>query len=164
MNSSDNQNRVPLEIENAIKLCDSHLSVTKSRGSDIEAYLTKYLLILLCSSYEKRIRDIIIERVKRANDLDLVSFVDKIYRYSLRSLRISEMRGNLLNRFSERYVAEFDRKIIPNDDAAIKYSNIVENRHAAAHGGTVNMTFGELVNSYKIAEAVINSLSEILCP
>ena len=74
------------------------------------------------------------------------------------------MRGNLVKRFSEEYLAEFDRKIIPNDDPAIKYNNIVENRHAAAHGGMVNMTFSELVNSYEIAEAVISSLSEILCP
>ena len=75
MNSSDSQNSVPLEIENAIRRCDRHLDVTKSRGSDIEAYLTKYLLILLYSSYEKRIRDVIINRVRKANDLDLVSFV-----------------------------------------------------------------------------------------
>ena len=164
MISSASQNRVPLEIEYAIKLCDSHLCVTNSRGSDIEAYLTKYLLILICSNYENRIREMIIERVKRTNDLELISFVDKTYRSFQRYLRISEMRGNLLKRFSEQYVTEFDRKIIPNDDPAIKYNNIVENRHAAAHGGTVNMTFSELVDSYKIAEAVINSLSEILCP
>jgi len=162
MNSLGSQNILPLEIEYAIQLCEGHLDVTNSKGSDIEAYLTKYLLILLCSSYEKRIREIIIERVKKANDLELISFVDKIYRYSLRTLRLSEMRGNLLKRFSEKYVEEFDRKIIPNDDPAIKYSNIVENRHAAAHGGTVNMTFGELVNSYKTAEVVISSLSEVL--
>ena len=164
MNSSASQNKVPLEINHAVKLCDSHLGMTNSRGSEIEAYLTKYLLILICSNYEKRIREMIIERVKRTNDMDLVSFVDKTYRSSQRSLRISDIRGNLLRRFSENCLAKFDKKIEPNNDPAIKYSNIVENRHAAAHGGKVNMTFSELVNSYKIAEAVIYSLSEIMCP
>ena len=164
MISSASQNGVPLEIEHAIKLCDRHLCETNSRGSDIEAYFTKYLLILICSNYENRIREMIIERVKKANDSELVSFVDKTYHSFQRYLRISEMRGNLVKRFSEEYLAEFDRKIIPNDDPAIKYNNIVENRHAAAHGGMVNMTFSELVNSYEIAEAVISSLSEILCP
>jgi len=164
MNSSVSQNIVPLEINHAITLCDSHLHNTNSRGSEIETYLTKYLLILICSNYEKRIRELIIERVKRTNDMDLVSFVDKTYRSSLRSLRLSELRGNFLKRFSEKYLKDFDNKIIPNNDTAIKYGNIVENRNAAAHGGDVNMTFRELVESIKIAETVISTLAEILCP
>jgi hypothetical protein len=164
MSSSASQKRALREIEYAIGLCQSHLDGSSSRGSEIEAYLTKYLLILICSSYEHRIREMIIERARRTNDSDLASFVDRTYHSSQRGLKISDIRGNLLKRFSDKYVTEFDKKIKPNDVPCIKYSNIVENRHAAAHGGTVNMTFNELVDSYKIAEAVMTSLSEILGP
>jgi hypothetical protein len=162
MPSSVNQGIGVSDIQNVIKVCETHLAKSNLRGSEIESYLTRYLLVLICGDYENRIKRMILERVKRANDLDLASFVEKTYHKSYRGLKISDIRGNILERFSERHVAAFDQKIKLNDDPAIKYQNIVLNRHAIAHGQAANMTFDELVQSYKIAEKVLVLLGEVL--
>ena len=135
MISSASQNGVPLEIEHAIKLCDRHLCETNSRGSDIEAYFTKYLLILICSNYENRIREMIIERVKKANDSELVSFVDKAKstKEKIKSFIQKRIELVLNNKpFVEifhddgclKMLKEKREKIIPNDFNIV--SNIVE--------------------------------------
>ncbi|MGD0422492.1 MAG: HEPN domain-containing protein [Candidatus Bathyarchaeia archaeon] len=147
-------------IENAIRSCETHLNSSGARGSEIESYLTRYLLILICGEYEKLIKEKVVERARRASDPDLASFVERTVK-SFRGLRISEIKGGVLRKFSDNHVAMFDQKT-KNTEAIYRYSNIVENRHMTAHGQTVNMTFSELVTSFRMAESILISLSEVL--
>jgi len=149
-----------LDVEDAILVCRNHLDKKDVRGTEIEAYLTRYLLVLICGAYEKLVRQIVVDRAKRSNDPVLVSFVENTMR-NYRSLLISDIKGKLLARLSAKHAKDFDA-MIKNTEGALRYDTIISNRHSTAHGGTVNLTFDELVEAYKKAGSVIASLSNVV--
>lgn len=149
-----------LEIENAIRVCKNHLDTTSVRGTEIEAYLTRYLLVLIYGAYEKRVRQIVIDRAKQSNDTALISFVENTIA-NYRSLRVSDIKGKLLARFSDKHARDFD-SMIKDTEGALRYDTIISNRHSTAHGEPVNITFEELIECYEKAESVIASLSKVV--
>lgn len=85
-------------IDQAIEACQDHLESSGAMGTEIEAYLTRYLLILICASFEEEIESLISERAARSNDPGLESFVRSAVGQVFRSLKTSEITG-LLKRF-----------------------------------------------------------------
>lgn len=150
-----------INVENTIKLCKEHLDITCTKGTEIESILTKYLLVYICGAYETEIKKMVAERAAKAGDKELESFIRSTIR-TFRSLRIEDIRGSLLGRFSDGYKSSFDSKIL-GTEAATRFSNIILNRHSLAHGREINITFDELVESYYKAEQVLNAIKEALC-
>jgi hypothetical protein len=149
-----------LEVENAIKVCRNHLDRSQARGTEIEAYLTRYLLVLIYGAYERRFRQVVVDRAKRTNDAVLVSFVENTI-VNYHGLKLSDIRGKLLARFSDKHVKDFDA-MIKDTEGAVRYDTIISNRHSTAHGQIVNLTFDELVGCYEKAESVIASFSKVV--
>jgi hypothetical protein len=149
------------DLDAIFDICQKHLSTTNSNDTEIDSFLTRYLLVYICGEYEKEIKEIIKRRVDKTDDKELASFVAE--KVDVRSLRISDIKGNILKPFSEKCVKFFDSKI-RGGDSEIKYQNIVENRNLVAHGETVNMTFKELNESYKLATDVVKAISDAINP
>jgi hypothetical protein len=80
---------------------------------------------------------------------------------TFRSLRIDDIRSNLLGRFSDNYKSKFDSRVL-GTETETRYSNIVLNRHTLAHGGEINLTFDELEESYHKAGQVLTAIEEAL--
>lgn len=148
------------DIENDLFTCTYHLNSTNTKGTDIESFLTQFLLVRICGQYEKEIERIINERCQKFGDVELASFIQKTFQ-SHQHLKLDDIRGKILKKFSNEMVTRFDT-IIKNTEPEIRYRNIVTNRDAGAHGGTVNMTFDELLLSHNEAKKVLHILSEIL--
>lgn len=110
---------------------------------------------------DREMREIIVDRVRMANDDQILSYVEKSVR-RIRNLRLGDIRGNVLGRFSDEVLNAFDSMIGEKSEAAIRYNNIVQNRDASAHGMSVNITFPELKGSYREAGKVITAISEVL--
>ncbi|MFH0830069.1 MAG: HEPN domain-containing protein [Candidatus Aenigmatarchaeota archaeon] len=147
-------------IDAEIELCKNHLENTKTKGTEIEPMITKHLLVHICGEYEKEIKNMIIQRVAvMTTDEKITSFVEKTIKY-FRCLKIKDIKG-LLGRFSESYKDAFSCKI---DDTEFmdRFGNIVANRDLAAHGGNINTTFDEVVESYAKAEPVLDAIRESL--
>jgi len=51
-----------VRIDQAIEACQAHLEKSGAIGTEIEAYLTRYLLVLICAAIEEEIESLIIER------------------------------------------------------------------------------------------------------
>jgi len=150
-----------LNVEAAIKLCEEHLKNTGAKGTEIESILTKYLLVYICGAYETEIKNMITLRAARTGDKEIESFVKNTIK-TFRSLKIEDIKGSLLGRFSDGCKSLFDSKI-HNTEAAIRYSNIITNRHLVAHGMEINITFDELVISYQKAGDVLAAIRDALC-
>jgi hypothetical protein len=150
-----------LNVEEAIKLCEEHLKNTGAKGTEIESILTKYLLVYICGAYETEIKNMITLRAARTGDKEIESFVKNTIK-TFRSLKIEDIKGSLLGRFSDGCKSLFDSKI-HNTEAAIRYSNIITNRHLVAHGMEINITFDELVISYQKAGDVLAAIRDALC-
>ena len=56
------------DIDNELTACENHLNLTNTKGTDIESFLTQFLLVRICGQYEKEIRRIINERAHKFGD------------------------------------------------------------------------------------------------
>lgn len=149
-----------IELERNMALCKTHLEQTQCKGTEIEAFLTQFLLVSICGEYEKEIKRIVIERAQRSGDDQLVSYIERSL-IRVRNIKVKEIREKILDRFSDNCLTRFNAKVI-GTESETRYSNIVYNRDSGAHGGTINMTFDELLMSYDKAKSVINAVSEAL--
>ena len=141
------------ELDADLKLCREHLKITKSRGTEIESFLTRFLLVHICSKYEMEVKNIITNRVKQTGDKEVISFTEgSIAR--IRNIKTSDLRGKVLKKFSEDCLGRFDKNI--RKEALARYENIIANRDRCAHGSSINMTFDELVISHKKAKEVLD--------
>ena len=148
------------DIEKSLIFCQNHLNTTNGKGTEIESYLTQFLLVSICGRYEKEIERIVNQRAEKSGDVELASFVKETME-AYKHLKLDAVRGKILKKFSEKYADLFDAKIM-GKDSQIYYQNIVINRDASAHGGIVNMTFDDLVKAHGHAKEVLEALHDAL--
>lgn len=148
------------EIDQAIEICEKHLRATGSYNTEIETFLVRFLLVFICSEYEKTINTYIAKRAERSNDARLVAFVQASITNIVRGIRLSDLT-NVLSRFGEdlkdRFVAG-----VGNTEAQQAYDSILSNRHSFAHGGNVQVTFAELQSFYGKSVDVIATFVELI--
>ncbi len=138
--------------EEAIATCHAHLAATNSFGTDIEAYLVRVLLVLICSETEETIEVLVEQRAAAAGDGQLTSFVKSATGQLLRRARVGDL-ANLLGRFSGQ-VRDGFHATVANTHAA--FDTIVSNRLQVAHTtGTVQLTFHELEQRYEESKQVV---------
>lgn len=149
------------DLDDDLLLCKTHLETTNTKGTQIESFLTRFLLVHICGEYEKEIKRIMIERAQQSGDLALSSYVEKSIE-RVRNIKTGDLRGNILNRFSENCLVFFNSRIKDTESEA-RYNNIITNRdYGAAHGGIINITFDELLISHNKAKEVLQVVSDAL--
>ena len=153
------RNLVVNEIGAAIKTCNKYLDQTKTRGTDMDFYLTKFLLISITGKFEEDIKKILLTRVCSCNDPQLTKYIDGKF-LSYKYLKLPDIRGEILAKFDNKLKIQFDKKI--KGDPEINYTNIVNNRNNAVHGGVVQLTFQDTVTAYGEAQKVIAALEDTL--
>jgi len=130
-------------IDLAIEVCKAHLDASKAFGTAIESYLTQYLLVLICATFEEKIESLIIQRAGRSGDPELESFVQGAVDKIFRSPKTSNISG-LLRCFSTDCKDAFDKEMKSNQQAgqeATFFNNIIANRHDTAHLSGSNISF-----------------------
>ena len=149
-----------LDIEQDLSACESHLMSTKSKGTNMESFLTQFLLIRICGQFEQEIDNIMTARACECNDPELISFIQSRFQ-SYKHLKLDDLRGNVLKKFGEHIRDNFDQQI-KDKDPEIRYSNIITNRDTAVHQGTLQITFDELKISYFEAKKVLLAFESAL--
>ena len=150
-----------IEVDAAFKVSRKHLDDTKSGSTEIESFLTRYLIVLVCGAFENEIRKLVVDRAMVAKDDDLTTFVTKTIS-NYRSLKASDLRGKLVGRFGQRHRDGFGKFMSEESEIVTRYNNIVRNRHSVAHGRTVNMTIDELEDSYRKSLKMIEIIRKLL--
>lgn len=149
------------DVDSAIDACRKHLLSSGARGTEIEAFLTVYLLIRICGAYEKEIEGLVVARAKRSKDVEVALFVENTMK-DYHGLKVSDVKGKLLAKFGSTFVALFEEFLSQEQEAAQLYQNIVLNRHSIAHGKSINITFDELILSYPKSKKVVEKIQAIL--
>lgn len=147
-------------IDNAISACEQHLNQTNSHQTEIESYLTRYLLILICASFEEEIERILLNRSDRINDNHIKSFFQHCIDKTFRSIKSSEIAG-ILSKFGNDYKEAFQSKANGTIEETF-YNNIVINRHSTAHSTGTSITFNDLVAYYEKGHLILDYLNEAL--
>ncbi len=152
-----------IRLEAQIEVCGKHLERSGARNSEIEAYLTRYLLAVAYAEIEAKVIDLISMRADLANDRPLSGFARSAAERLLRSLTVSELKG-LLGRFGQECKQQFADRI-ENTPAHAAFDRIVQNRHITAHSTGSMLTFGEFTDAYGECVSVLDAFADALgCP
>ena len=116
------------DVQKNLEQCEKHLKDTETRGTDMESYLVRFLLVYICGKFEKEIERIVVERAEKSQDLELAQYVKGSFEPH-RYLRVEALRGKILKKFSKRLADEFDKQV-KDTKPEIHYSNIIANRNS----------------------------------
>ncbi len=149
-----------LHVDKAIETCQSHIKNTVA-GSEIEAYLTRNLLILICVCFEEKVESLVVDRAARSSDPSLGMFVKKGFHRIFRGLKTSDI-AKFLSHFGDNHKEHFRRKLENNEQAETFFNNIVTNRNEVAHTTNLNISFLDLVHFYSEGHLVLDAIKDAL--
>ena len=96
-------------VDHAISVCERHLEDSESSNTEIETFLTQYLLIHTCAAFEEKIEQLINWRAAASRDQALAEFVHSVVGQVFRSIGTSEI-GGLLKRFGTRSLSDLTHR------------------------------------------------------
>lgn len=131
-----------------------HLKDSSSEGSDVESYLSQYLLVLMCAEMQVEVQKLVDERASRA-DKNLYEYISSSTNNLLRSVKSSELSG-FLSRFGNDVKDLFTKDL--DERAVSAYNNAVNNRHKVAHKDGVKVTFSEIEDAISASEEILKSV------
>lgn len=136
----------------------------------IKANYAGFLSVNAVTVYELAIKDIFIEFAQKKN-IVFGSFIEKYFSSINGRIKISDLKGQHIQQFGEKYLIKFEKKLLARErivfNASRKnvrsdYSNLIICRHKYVHGGFPTLTFQEVLDSYNIGKEVIHSLYETM--
>jgi hypothetical protein len=149
------------QVDAVIKACEDHLTANKAFGTDVEKFLTGYLVVMTYSALEEFLEDAIRKRAERTGDKVLASLVSSAIGIVLRSIGTGELSG-VLNRFGEDHKKAFRQRMDANPQAETSYNSIIGQRHNVAHTATFTLSFREFVNYYESGHVVLDAFSDVV--
>jgi hypothetical protein len=149
--------RLLLRTNAALEDCERHLVAVSAVGTEIESYLTQYLLVILCAEVQQELYSLAESRAATAKDEALTSFIALSSRKVLRSVKKSEIAG-FLEMFGSGCKEKFNGKI--DEPSVVVYDNAVANRHDVAHKNGSQVTFKELKDAVLMAEKLLIAAAE----
>ncbi len=138
-------------------MCSKHLQASGAGGTEIEVFLTRYLAVLMCASFEEAIEGLVDTRSLKSKDEAVASFVRSSMDLVFRSLKSSEI-GGLLGRFGAEQKRCFQEEMKKDQRAETLFNNIVTSRHHTAHATGSDLTFAELVQFYSEGHVVLDAV------
>ncbi|MFT3850516.1 MAG: hypothetical protein QM739_18120 [Propionivibrio sp.] len=139
--------------------CEKHLHDNKAFGSEIESYLTQYLLIVLCADIQQEIYKITDSRALAAGDVAISTYISAASKRILRSVSKEEI-GKYVGMFGDKPKSRMN-SLISDSDVTV-YGNAINNRHEVAHKSGTQVTFGELKDAVKAADNILFAVAESL--
>jgi uncharacterized protein (UPF0332 family) len=148
-----------LRTNAAIQDCERHLEATGTYGTEIESYLTQYLLVILCVDVQQEIYRLAENSASTVSDAGLAFFVAASARKIFRSVSKKEIAN-----FIEMFGTECKQKLSAQiDDAEVTiYSNAVSSRHEVAHNAGILVSFRELKEATAVAGKLLTAAAQSL--
>ncbi|EKF9663338.1 hypothetical protein O1C66_003625 [Vibrio cholerae] len=153
-----------LRIENALETCKLHirsLDQTDIKFKELETYLVGGLVVLIVSEYEDYLESVFVRRAERCGDPHAINYIKKSLSQKFRSPDMGKIT-EILKLFDTTY-CEYFRSEISNSPEHAAWDSLMKARHAVVHKkGTLNLTFGELLENYDKTKKVIHAVESSL--
>lgn len=138
----------------------SFLDSTGARGTEVESFLTQYLLIASYAAFEEEVASIIGSRSERVADAEAANYVRVTLANVKRGLKIGELAG-LVGRFSETAKEQFNLAVV-NTESHAAWDSLLNDRHASAHGEGAKLTIGDFARAFEEALTVLQVFANAL--
>lgn len=138
-------------------------NVWTSRDARLGAVLAAYISVLIVGILEDCIEHLILVRVGKAGDNQIMNYVGKVLKDRFRNPDYGSISG-LLGQFSEEYQRKFKGRIPPGGREGTALDSITENKNSLAHVGTwkYQMTVGDVEEYYRRIVPILGVMEEIL--
>lgn len=143
-----------LRTKSFLDACQLHIDETSSQGSEVEAFLSQYLLVSLCAEMQEEIYRVIEGRAQACGDDELCGFAIAASKKILRSVRSSEIAG-FVGHFGQTRKQKFNDAL--DERVTLQYNTAVESRHSIAHRGGAQVTLAEIREIVASAGRVLDS-------
>ena len=148
------------KIDDVLETCKDHLKKNNAEGTEIEVFITRYLLIYICAVFEKEIKKIIVERASKVNDSFINLYVESSLKATFRQINTGGIAGTL-NYFGPKYKKKFNDKI-NGTKMQTDYNSIVNDRNNTAHDSGSNITFNDLIGYYEEGHKILDILYDVI--
>lgn len=148
-----------IRTKSFLQECSSHIEDTSTSGTEVEAFLAQYLLVVLCSEMQEEIYRVVESRARSCGDDELCSFAVSSSKKLLRSVKVSELSG-----FVGHFGVERKRRFMDSLDerATLQYNSAVESRHSVAHRSGAQVTLADLASIVSAACEVLDAAKSAL--
>lgn len=148
-----------LRTESAVEDCEKHLKTSGGFGTEIESYLTQYLLVVLCADIQQEIYRLSEARASIVKDEAISAYVAATARKIMRSVGKSDI-ANFVGMFGATPRSKLNGLI---DDADVTiFNNAVNCRHDIAHKHGAQISFNELKNAIAVAQKILGAVEHSL--
>ena len=148
-------------IDDAIERCEEHLSAAGVVDDKIKNLLAQSLLILIYSEFERKFRELVMERCSSVDDKPIREYIGSSMREIVRGLYLSDVSGTLA-RFGPTHKDKFNQRRDENRQADEMYTSLLKNRHIVAHGKGSNATLKEVKGYYEEGHVVLDYFKDAL--
>jgi hypothetical protein len=143
-----------LRTRSALDECRQHVDSTSSSGTEIEAFLSQYLLVLLCAEIQEEIYKVVEMRAVKCGDEEICAFTLASSKKILRSVKIGELSG-FVGSFGPGRKAKFSDLL--DEKSIFQYNSAVDNRHSVAHKSGAQVTLADMADVIESAALVLHS-------
>jgi hypothetical protein len=143
-----------LRTKSALAECRQHVEATDSSGSEVEAFLAQYLLVILCAEMQEEMYRVVELRASKCGDDEMCSFALASSKKILRSVKVGELTG-FVGGFGPSRKDRFSSSL--DERAILQYNSAVENRHSVAHKSGAQVTLSDMVGIIESAARVLDS-------
>ena len=150
------------EIDDAIEVCREHLNESGAWGSDVESFLTQYVLVRIRANFEQAVDALLRQPLAEVNDEYVIALAEHGIRLISRGSRTSHISETLGRIDATNALRNRFRSSISNTPIEQSFNRIAESRNAVAHGSGANFTFQELVDHYERAHMVLDALRDAI--
>jgi hypothetical protein len=148
-----------LRTKSAVEDCEKHLTASNAFGTEIESYLTQFLLVVLCSDIQQEIYRLSEARASIVEDDAISAYVAATARRVLRSVGKEDI-AKFVGMFGPTLKSKLNNLV---DDADVTiFNNAVNNRHDIAHKQGAQITFRELKNAVVVAQKILEAVERSL--
>ncbi len=148
------------EIDSAISVCREHINAAGAQGTDIESFLTQYIMIRICANFEERVRVLLSQPFDTISDEYIRALAQHGVRHITQGTKTSDI-ARMLSRIDPTLRDEF-RQRVNGTEKENSFNLIVANRNRTAHERGSDITFDDLINHYEDAHRVLDDLSDAI--
>ena len=138
-----------------------YASVKSEADSNLGAYLAEYICVLIAGVVEDCVEHLVIERARKANDTEVLSFVESSIKLQFRNPRPSVISG-VLAKFNSNFKSRFSESV--SVEALDALDSIVSNRMSLAHRGTPKsvVTVNDVSRYFEQIVEILDAVEQIL--
>jgi hypothetical protein len=148
-------------IERAMLLAQRHVVMLTSADPQLQAFVVGYLVLEIVSEFEQRIEQMFLLRAKKAGDVPVANFAEKMLGMKFRTPNLGKIK-EVLRAFDPAMDTSFDAALA-GTQCKIALDNLIKNRHYYVHkSGSATMGLTDVQGNYTEAVKLFEALGRAL--